>query len=163
MKYCCDLAYFCPDRNAITCYRHGGTDPCCPDEQAHRCLRDTYGSEDGLMFGDGFSCSRCGNYELVGMEHEPPSEPGFPVKGTPATDDDKLVFVVDETFDSPDRAGLLIAGRVLSGVATPDAILRTYQGAPIRVLALEAGDPFGQATLLIERGVEPAPGQYLTV
>lgn len=43
-----------------------------------------YGSEDGLMFGDGFVCLRCGNYELVGLDHAPPTEPGFPRKQGPA-------------------------------------------------------------------------------
>lgn len=42
-----------------------------------------YGSEDGLWFGDGFVCYRCGNYEAVGNPHGPPL-PGFPRKTGPA-------------------------------------------------------------------------------
>jgi hypothetical protein len=45
-----------------------------------------YGSEDGLMYGDGFRCWRCGNYELVGMAHQPATEPGYPKKRPPQRD-----------------------------------------------------------------------------
>lgn len=78
MKYCCEYAYFCPARDAVACYAHGGADPCCEEEQRHECLRDMYGGEDGLMYGDGFVCLRCGNYEAVGVAHEPATTAGFP-------------------------------------------------------------------------------------
>jgi hypothetical protein len=161
VKYCCPLAYYCPEREQVTCYRHGGTEPCCTDEQAHECLEDMYGAGDEMVLGDGFMCARCGNYAMTGVEHEPPSESGYPVKGTPATADDRLVFVVDDVNDVVGRDDLLLVGRVLAGVVTRDAILRTYQEAPVRVLAVEpSGD---QVTLLVTTDVPLTPGHYLTV
>ena len=78
MKYCCEYAYWCPTVKAVKCYVHGGFVKCCEHEDLHECLADMYGSEDGLRFGDGFMCLRCGNYEAVGNPHEPAKEPGFP-------------------------------------------------------------------------------------
>ncbi len=120
-----------------------------------------YGAEDEMMLGDGFTCARCGNYAMTGLEHPPPSKPGYPVKGLPATGDDRLVFVIDDVNDVIDRNDLLLVGRVLAGVVTRDTILRTYQEAAVRVLAVEpSGD---QVTLLVGTDVPLTPGHYLTV
>jgi hypothetical protein len=83
-----------------------------------------------MTLGDGFMCARCGNYVMTGLGHGTPSEPGYPVKGSPATTDDRLVFVVDDVYDVVDRNDLLLLGHVLAGVVTRDAIRRTYQHAP---------------------------------
>ena len=80
MKYCCEYIYYCPDRDIDLCLEHDRVESCCDKELEHECLADMYGSEDGLMFGDGFVCLRCGNYELVGLAHGPATEPGFPRK-----------------------------------------------------------------------------------
>ncbi len=79
MKYCCEYAYWCPSSSAVKCYAHGQFEKCCDQEDLHECLWDMYGSEDGLAFGDGFTCLRCGNYEVVGNFHDPP-QPDFPRK-----------------------------------------------------------------------------------
>jgi hypothetical protein len=44
-----------------------------------------YGSEDGIGFGDGFVCLRCGNYEVAGNPHDPPGA-GFPRTTGPPRD-----------------------------------------------------------------------------
>jgi hypothetical protein len=82
VKYCCEYAYHCPRRDAGRCYVHD-TEPCCDHEEAHTCLWDMFGDEDGLSFGDGFVCLRCGNYEVVGVQHGPPQKPGFPRRAGP--------------------------------------------------------------------------------
>jgi hypothetical protein len=79
---CCEYEYFCPTVNAVKCYAHGGFDKCCDREELHECVSNMYGSDDGLMFGDGFICYRCGNYEAVGNHHGLP-RPGFPRKTGP--------------------------------------------------------------------------------
>jgi hypothetical protein len=78
---CCDYRYFCPTRNEERCYAHGDFEVCCEREDLHECLRDPFGG-DGLMLGDGFMCMRCGNYEPVGVRHDP-ALPGFPRKTGP--------------------------------------------------------------------------------
>ncbi|MEU4391268.1 hypothetical protein [Kribbella sp. NPDC023855] len=177
MKYCCEYAYRCPERAAVACYVHGGADPCCSDEAAHTCLRDMYGSEDGLMFGDGFQCLRCGNYELVGMEHEPASEPGFPRRqGLPREhwfevpeEVELVVFSVEEVFDIAARGGLLVVGELASGKIGPGTVLRTADGRPVTVLGLEfpprrpGGRPpedgtAQRLTLLVDRADAPPLG-----
>ncbi|MBB5840960.1 hypothetical protein [Kribbella italica] len=129
-----------------------------------------YGGEDGLMFGDGFACRRCGNYELTGLEHEPAKEPGFPRKYPPGwspedAKDGPVVFLVEAVFDIAARDGVLVSGRLFGGVLTPQATLLTYNDRPVRVLAVEfvseyAGD---RVTLLVERAAESriVPGMYL--
>lgn len=82
VKYCCGYAYWCPTAKSVRCFAHGGFEECCALEDLHECLSDMYGSEDGLMFGDGFMCLRCGNYEVVGNHHDLP-HPGFPRKQGP--------------------------------------------------------------------------------
>ncbi len=82
MKYCCAYAYHCPSTQRVRCYAHDRLTSCCDQEALHECLPDMYGAEDGLHFGDGFTCYRCGNYELVGSRHDPPA-PGFPRKTGP--------------------------------------------------------------------------------
>ncbi|WP_143465357.1 hypothetical protein [Kribbella sp. ALI-6-A] len=169
MKYCCDYAYLCPARDAVACYAHGGADPCCADESAHACLEDMYGGEDGLMYGDGFVCRRCGNYELTGLEHQPASEPGFPRKYPPGwsaqeVKDGPVVFLVEAVFDLAVRPGVLVSGRLLGGVVKPGATLLTYQERPVRVIAIElVGDHAnGRITLLVEReDLRVVPGEYL--
>ncbi len=82
-KYCCDYAYWCPTQEAVGCFVHG-PDVCCDHEELHECLADQYGAEDGISFGDGFVCMRCGNYEIVGVKHSPATEPGFPRRTGPS-------------------------------------------------------------------------------
>lgn len=82
MNTCCDYAYWCPTARDVKCYAHGGYEQCCEREELHECLPDMYGSEDGIGFGDGFICLRCGNYEAAGNPHGPPA-PGFPRKTGP--------------------------------------------------------------------------------
>jgi hypothetical protein len=173
VKYCCEYAYGCPERVAVVCYVHGGEDPCCLDEGAHECLEDMYGSEDGLMLGDGFRCLRCGNYEMVGVAHGPATEPGFPRKqGLPReswlevpAEVAPVVFSVEEVFDLAARGGLLVAGQLVTGKVGTGSVLRTADGRPVKVLGLElTGVGGGRFTLLVERsGVPPLePGAVLT-
>ena len=82
MNTCCGYAYWCPTSARIKCYAHGGFEQCCEREDLHECLTGMYGGEDGIGFGDGYICLRCGNYELAGNPHEPPA-PGFPRKTGP--------------------------------------------------------------------------------
>ncbi len=82
MNTCCEYAYWCPTSGAVKCYAHGGFEQCCDREDLHECLLGMYGSEDGVGFGDGFICYRCGNYEIAGNPHGPP-QPGFPCKTGP--------------------------------------------------------------------------------
>jgi hypothetical protein len=82
VKYCCEYAYWCPAALEVHCYVHGGVGACCRHEDLHECLPDMYGSEDELMFGDGFMCLRCGDHEAVGNPHHPPA-PGYPKKSGP--------------------------------------------------------------------------------
>lgn len=46
-----------------------------------------YGSEDGIGFGDGFICLRCGNYEAASPAPHGPPGPGFPRKTGPPRKD----------------------------------------------------------------------------
>jgi hypothetical protein len=82
MNTCCEYAYWCPTVKEKRCYAHGGFEVCCAQEDLHECLSTMYGDEDGLMLGDGYMCLRCGNYEVVGVPHEPPKPP-FPRKTGP--------------------------------------------------------------------------------
>ncbi|GAA0953158.1 hypothetical protein GCM10009554_57150 [Kribbella koreensis] len=165
VKYCCEYAYGCPERVAVVCYVHGGEDPCCLDEGAHECLEDMYGSEDGLMLGDGFVCLRCGNYEMVGLAHGPATEPGFPRKqGLPRehwlevpAEVAPVVFSVEEVFDLDSRGGLLVAGQLVTGKVAAGSVLRTADGQAVKVLGLElTGVGGGRFTLLVERSGVPA-------
>jgi len=83
VKYCCEYAYWCPTSGRAKCYAHDGLDVCCEREDLHECLSDMHGGDDGLMFGDGFMCLRCGNYEAAGNPHLP-AQPGYPKKIGPA-------------------------------------------------------------------------------
>ncbi|GAB2571080.1 hypothetical protein [Kribbella endophytica] len=170
MKYCCDYAYSCPERGAVACYAHGGSDPCCGDEQAHECLRDMYGSEDGLTYGDGFFCRRCGNYELTGLEHERAKEPGFPAKYAPGWSAEgskagPVVFLVEDVFDIASRGGVLVSGRLYGGVVAAGSTLFTYDRRPVRVMTIELvrGKTDDAVTLLVERAEElrVVPKMYL--
>src|SRR5580704_7528355 len=101
MKYCCGYAYHCPQRNATHCYVHD-PEPDCGQEESHTCLSDMYGEEDGLRFGDGFVCLRCGNYEWVGPgRHDPPQKQGFPRRTGPPR---RGTWLDDPPLDSDETA-----------------------------------------------------------
>jgi hypothetical protein len=131
-----------------------------------------YGSEDGLMLGDGFRCLRCGNYEMVGVAHGPATEAGFPRRqGFPREQwlevpDEvaPVVFSVEEVFDLAARDGLLVAGQLVVGKVGAGTVLRTAAGRPIKVLGLELTGAGGRFTLIVERSGVPAlePGAVLT-
>lgn len=66
--------------------------------------------------------------------------------------------MVDDVYDG-DRP--LLTGRVLGGAVTRNAILRNYQRAPVRVLAVEFEETSEQVRLLVETEVGVPRGDYL--
>lgn len=77
-----------------------------------------------------------------------------------------IEFVVEDTFDVPGRAGLLVGGH-LGGEVQQGTILRDRLGAEARVVGVEFGTASmldaGRAALLLARdhGLDLTPGSVL--
>jgi hypothetical protein len=79
VRRCCEYIYFCPTAREKRCYVHDEIARCCDHEELHQCVE----TAAALSFGDGYTCLRCDNYEIVGNPHGPATQPGFPRKQGP--------------------------------------------------------------------------------